>query len=165
MDTYRRAGIVTGILFIIATMAGCLSLFAQPILDAPDYLTRIATNEPKVLTGAGIGAVLILMMATLSRNFIRAGSTDSAQFQNLGALLIQGRGWVIDVAAILAWCIGAFLYYSLFFKTRLVPRWLSVWGLLGISLTIAPQEMVIAIWLIVKGFRPSTNALRQPSVT
>jgi hypothetical protein len=226
MDTYRRSGIVTGILFIAATAAGILSLFARPILDAPDYLTKISANEPTVLAGAllvlimgwadagigiamypvlrrhnegvalgaaafriidgilvCIGAVLILLLATLSREFIKAGPADLAQFQSLGALLAEGRVWVRDVAALPSWCIGAYLYYSLFFQTRLVPRWLSVWGLAGITLVVAAstlvlfrqiapmstaqllmsfpialQEMVLAIWLIVKGFNPSASA-------
>jgi hypothetical protein len=225
MDTYRKSGIVTGILFIVATAAGILSLFAQPILDSPDSLSRISANEPTVLAGAFlvfimgwagagigismypilrrhneglalgaagfriiegvfdcIGAVLILLLATLSREFIKAGPADLAQFQNLGALLREGRTWVGDVSALPAWCIGAYLYYALFFKTRLVPRWLSVWGLAGItlvvaasmlvlfrqittlssiqmlmSLPIAVQEMVLAIWLIVKGFDRSAT--------
>jgi hypothetical protein len=226
MDTYRRSGIVTGILFIVATAPGILSLSAQPVLNAPDYLTRIAANEPKVLAaaflvfimgwaGAGIGismypvlrrynegvalgaagfriieavfhcmsAVFILLLATLSREFITAGPAALAQFQRLGTLLLEGRTWVEAVAALLAWCIGAYLYYSLFFQTRLVPRWLSVWGLAGITLVVAAstlvlfrqiapmspaqllmsfpialQEMVLAIWLIVRGFDPSASA-------
>ena len=229
MDTNRRSGIVTGILFIVATAAGFLSLFAQPFINAPDYLTKISANEPMVLAGAFlvfimgwagagigismypvlrrhneglalgaagfriidgvlvcIGAVLILLLATLSREFIKAGPAELAQFQNLGALLREGRTWVGNVAALPAWCIGAYLYYSLFFRTRLVPRWLSLWGLAGItlvvaasmlvlfrqiaslstaqmlmSLPIALQEMVLAIWLIVRGFNPSAIASPQ----
>jgi len=233
MDTYRRSGIVTGILFIAATAAGMLAMFAQPVFNAPDSLLKISANEPTVLAaaflvfimgwaGAAIGismypilrrhneglalgaagfriiegaltcinAVLILLLVTLSREFIKAGPADLAQFQNLGTLLAEGRTWVRDVAALPAWCIGAFLYYALFFKTRLVPRWLSVWGLVGIALTvaasilvlfrqiaplstvhllmtlpIAPQEMVLAIWLIVKGFNRSAIASPQQSAS
>jgi hypothetical protein len=229
MDTYRRSGIVTGILFIVATAAGILALFAQPILDAPDYLTKISANEPTVLAGAflvfimgwagaGIGismypilrryneglalgaagfrtmegvfhciaAILILLLATLSREVITAGPAGLAPLQNLGTLLREGRTWVGDVAALPSWCIGAYLYYWLFYKERLVPRWLSLWGLAGITLTvassilvlfrqitpfstaqlllnlpIAPQEMVLAIWLIVKGFNPSAAGVPQ----
>ena len=231
MDTYRRSGIVTGILFIVATAAGILALSAKPFLDAPDYLRLISANEPRVLTGAflvfimgwsgaGIGismypilrrhneglalgavgfriiegvfhcvnAVLILTLATLSREFIKAGPADTAQFQILGALLREGRTWVSDMAGLPAWCISAYLYYSLFFKTRLVPRWLSVWGLAGVSLAVAAsilvllrqianmsavqmlmcfpiflQEMVLAVWLIAKGFNPSAAAAAVPA--
>ena len=223
MDTYRRSGIVTGILFIAADAAGFLSLIAQPTLNAPDYMARISANEPTVLAGAllvfvmgwadagigismypilrshnegialgaasfriidgvfhCIGAVLILLLVTLSRELITAGTAAPAHLENLGALLREGRTWVGDVAALPAWCIGAFLYYSLFFKTRLVPRWLSAWGLAGITLTMAGsmlvlfrqaahlstlqmllylpaalQEIVLATWLIVKGYAPS----------
>jgi hypothetical protein len=227
MDTYRRSGIVTGILFLAATAAGILALsLTQPILGAPDYLTKISANEPRVIAGAFllfimgwagagigismypvlrkyneglalggaafriiegildcIGAVLILLLSTLSRESIAAGPAAMAQFQSLGALLAEGRTWVGDVAALLAWCIGAYLYYSLFYRTRLVPRWLSLWGLAGITLTVAAsilvlfrqlsslsnahtlmnlpialQEMVLAIWLIVRGFNPSASA-------
>ena len=229
MDTYRRSGIVTGILFIVATAAGVLALFAQPFFNAPDYLTKISANEPTVLAAAflvfimgwacagvgismypilrrhneglalgaagfriiegvfdGIGAVLILLLATLSRELIKVGPAGLAQLQSIGTLLREGRTWVGDVAALPAWCIGAFLYYSLFLKTRLVPRWLSLWGLAGItlvvaasmlvlfrqvaslstaqmlmSLPIALQEMVLAIWLIVKGFNPPAIATPQ----
>ena len=229
MDTYRRARIVTGILFIVATAAGIPLLFAQGIISAPDYLTKISANEPTVLAGAllvfimgwagagigismypilrrhneglalgaagfriidgvfhCIGAVLILLLVTLSRELITAGPAALAQFQNLGALLREGRTWVGNVAALPAWCIGAYMYYSLFYRTRLVPRWLSLWGLAGITLTIAGsilvlfrqtapmstfqllmylpaalQEIVLATWLIVKGYSPSAIASPQ----
>jgi hypothetical protein len=73
---------------------------------------------------------------------------------------------------------GALLYYYLFYRSELVPRWLSGWGLVAIILTfvacvlalftqnelttytivllpITVQEMVLAVWLIAKGFNPS----------
>ena len=68
-----------------------------------------------------------------------------------------------------------FLYYCLFYRSRLIPRWLSVWGIAAVILgtaacvlalygdnpttdyaplflPIAVQEMVLAVWLIAKGF-------------
>jgi hypothetical protein len=75
------------------------------------------------------------------------------------------------------------MYYVVFYQYRLVPRWISVWGLIGItlvtiasvlvmlgvipgfgtvqmiaSLPIFPQEIVFAIWLIAKGVNPSAVA-------
>ena len=73
------------------------------------------------------------------------------------------------------------MYYYLFFQSRLIPRWLSGWGIVAIILMmsacvsalfsgnpvtgytllvlpIALQEMVLAVWLIVKGFTPPAIA-------
>ena len=159
-----------------------------PILRRHNEGLALGAAGFRIIEGVfdGIGAVLVLLLVTLSRELIKAGPADLAQFKNLGTLLREGRSWVGDVAALPAWCIGAYLYYSLFFKTRLVPRWLSVWGLAGITLTVATsilelfrqiaplstaqllmnvpialQEMVLAIWLIVKGFNPPANAAPQ----
>ncbi|MEM7738334.1 MAG: DUF4386 family protein, partial [Deinococcota bacterium] len=77
----------------------------------------------------------------------------------------------------------ALIFYSLLFQTKLVPRWLSGWGLIAISLHVMAgvlsmfaviaefstvhnimnlpiflQEMVLAVWLIVRGFNPSVTS-------
>ena len=73
--------------------------------------------------------------------------------------------------------LGALMFYVVLYQSRLVPRWLSAWGLLGAVLYIvaplgsmfelslgffmaplALQEMVMAVWLIAKGFNPSAIA-------
>ena len=82
---------------------------------------------------------------------------------------------------VFAFCVGAFMYYTLFFRSRLIPRWLSGFGIVAIiamlvacvlslfsgnritsyiplAAPIALQEMVLAVWLIVKGFNPSAIA-------
>ena len=72
--------------------------------------------------------------------------------------------------------LGALMFYILLYQSRLVPRWLSTWGLVGAALYIvaplgsmfelslgffmaplALQEMVMAVWLIAKGFNPSAS--------
>jgi hypothetical protein len=117
---------------------------------------------------------------TLSQEFVTAGAPGSSYFQTLGGLLLAGRDLVNHVATILSVSLGGLLYYFLLYQARLVPRWLSVWGLVGTTLTIfatmlvmfrligiittsyivlnfpmALQEMVMAVWLIVKGFNPA----------
>ena len=127
-----------------------------------------------------IGVVLLLLILTLSQEFIGAGAPSSSYFQTLGGLLQAGRDLVNHVAMVLSVSIGGLLYYSLLDRTRLVPRWLSGWGLIATALTIsatvcvmfrvigiitttyialnvpmALQELVLAVWLIAKGFNPS----------
>jgi hypothetical protein len=129
----------------------------------------------------GIAVVIsLLLLTTLSREFAEAGAPASSYFQTSGALLLAARDWMGNVAGLLAFGLGALMYYWIFFQTRLVPRWLSAWGIVGILLMIVTsmlvmfrlitpmstaqvilaipigvQEMVLAIWLIVKGFSPS----------
>ncbi len=77
--------------------------------------------------------------------------------------------------AVFAFSLGAFMYYYLFFQSRLIPRWLSgggiaaiismmaacvlalfsdnpVTGYIPLAFPIFLQEMVLAVWLIAKGF-------------
>jgi undecaprenyl pyrophosphate phosphatase UppP len=73
------------------------------------------------------------------------------------------------------------MYYTLLFQSRLIPRWLSGFGIVAIILMltacvlalfsgnritsyiplaapIAVQEIVLGVWLIVKGFNPAAVA-------
>jgi hypothetical protein len=115
----------------------------------------------------------------LSQEFVKAGAPAASYFQTADAVINAGIGWFRDVAMLLTFGIGALMYYIVFFKYRLVPRWLTVWGLIGITSTIIstllvmfhviapfstiliilqmpilPQELVLAVWLIAKGFNP-----------
>ena len=76
-----------------------------------------------------------------------------------------------DQAVPIPFVLGALMFYVLLYQSRLVPRWLSTWGLVGATLYFVPplgsmfglslgvlmaplavQEMVMAVWLIAKGF-------------
>ncbi|MBA3072171.1 MAG: DUF4386 domain-containing protein [Anaerolineae bacterium] len=121
-----------------------------------------------------LGAIFMVFLLELSREYALAGSPSSSQFQVIGAVIQAGSDWINNSSMLLCWGIAAILYYSLFYQYRLIPRWISLWGLIGIALTIivgiltmfdskfvslqfafapiALQEMVMAVWLIVKGF-------------
>jgi hypothetical protein len=74
------------------------------------------------------------------------------------------------------------MYYYIFYQSKLIPRWLSGLGIIGgilwlagtlltmfgfidlystfqvvLFLPIALQEMILAVWLIVKGFQVSEH--------
>jgi len=138
-----------------------------------------------------VGVMGLLLLLTLSQEFVKAGAPDSSYFQTLGVLLLAGYHWVGNVGSLLAFCLGALMYYYVFYQTRLVPRWLSVWGLVGatlcmvagmlvmfrligpmstfqvvLALPIAVQEIVMAIGLILKGFNSSaiaSSSLKEPA--
>ena len=129
-------------------------------------------------------AIVMSMLLLLSASRISVGEStlDASALQISGALLVSAGDWFNQILAIV-FSIGALILYFLFYQTRLVPRWLSGWGFiaamlylaaplirmgspqqLALSLTsglgtlmipLALQEMVFAVWLIVKGFNRS----------
>ncbi|HEX7431194.1 MAG TPA: DUF4386 domain-containing protein [Candidatus Limnocylindrales bacterium] len=89
-----------------------------------------------------------------------------------------------DQVIAIPFVLGALMFYFVLYQSRLVPRWLSVWGLVGAVLYIvaplgsmfglslgvlmaplALQEMVMAVWLIAKGFNPSSIAAESAGET
>jgi hypothetical protein len=127
-----------------------------------------------------IAAVSLLSLLTLGQQLVSAGAAERASLDTVGGLLLSLREHAA-LAGVFAFCLGAFLYYCAFFQSRLIPRWLSGWGIAAIILLttagvlalfndeavtgyvplafpIFLQEMVLAVWLIAKGFDPRAIA-------
>lgn len=124
-----------------------------------------------------VGAVSLLTLLTVGRLFARAATADRASVQAIGDVLVGVRQESV-LAGVFAFAVGALMYYAIFYRSQLVPRWLSGWGIVGVILMlvaclsalftrnpvtsyvililpIAVQEMALAVWLIAKGFNPS----------
>jgi hypothetical protein len=86
-----------------------------------------------------------------------------------------------DQVGVIPFVLGALMFYFVLYQYRLVPRWLSVWALVGAALYIvspigsmfglslgvfmaplALQEMVMAVWLIAKGFNTVAAPRSEP---
>jgi Domain of unknown function (DUF4386) len=168
--------------FIAAAASAGIAISLYPILKKYNQGLALGSVGFRIIEGMlGIVSVIcLLLLTTLSQQFVTAGALDSSYFQNTGVLIKAVRDWMGNVAGLLAFGLGALMYYYIFFQTKLVPRWLSGWGLIGIILIIVTsmlvmfrvvgpmsttqvvlavpiglQEMVLAVWLIVKGFNPS----------
>jgi hypothetical protein len=177
--------IVTFLLFLMGVACAGIGLALYPIMKK--YSTGLAIGVVGFRVAEGIieilGGVITIGLLALSQEFVKSGAPDAAYFQTIGAVLKAGDAWLSNGVVLLLWCIGAFMYYSLFYQYQLVPRWLSVWGLVGIALVtigsvlvmlhvipgfgtvqmllnlpIFPQEMVLAVWLIAKGVNSSAVA-------
>ena len=120
-----------------------------------------------------------LSLLTLSEEFVRAGAPESSSFQALGMLLLAERYWAFQMVTI-ALVLGALMFYYMLYQSRLIPRFISVWGLIGALAVLATamldtfgispgsleflgvlmllNELFLGVWLIVKGFNPSAIA-------
>ncbi len=221
MNTTRKIAVITGVIFIIATVINLIAAALTAVPTDTDNLTWLSAHPNQVAGGAllylisffasggiaiamypvlkeknsglalgavvfraleaafyMVGLVSLLSLLTLGQQFTTAGAADRTTLQTIGNLLVSIRDWA-GLVAVFAFCLGAFLYYYLFFETRLIPRWLSGFGIVAILLMLTAcvlslfsgnritsyiplafpiflQEMVLAVWLIVKGFNPST---------
>ncbi len=122
-----------------------------------------------------VGHISLLSLLTLSQEYVQAAATDASHFQALGALLLAVIDWSHLLSVEIVFALTPLILNYLLFKSKLVPRFISVWGLIGailllaegllgmfgvgpkseisiFSLIILVQEMVFAVWLIVKGF-------------
>ena len=181
----ENAGLVGTGAFLLLIGGACASGIAislYPVLKKFNPVLALGAVGFRISEGVlrFVSMCALLLIITLSQLYVKAGAPDSPYFQTLGELLYAGKQWVGNVGSLLAFSIGCTLYYVIFFRTKLVPRWLSVWGLvfgiLGIIscalvstgliapfgteqvvmvIPMLPQEMVLAVWLIAKGFDPS----------
>ena len=183
--------VTTGILlaFIAAIASASIAISLYPVLRKYNEGLALGAVGLRLIEGVFyvLGVVCLLSLVTLSQEFVKAGTPDPS-FQTSGSVLLATYHSAGNVASLLAFCLGATLYYLVFYQSRLVPRWLSVWGLVGttlgmvagllgmfgvigplstpqavLALPIAVQEMAIAVWLIVKGFNSSVITPVGPS--
>lgn len=127
-----------------------------------------------------IGIVSVLALLTLSQDFVAATAPDAAPYRVAGTLLLAVHTWTFALGPLFMLGINTFMYSSLLYKSKLVPRPLATLGLTGatlvfgaallvifgvypqlslpvtlLALPIASYEMILAGWLIVKGFNTS----------
>ena len=126
-----------------------------------------------------------LLLIPVGQGFLNAGTADTVIFQTIGTFITKTGYWTEHILA-LVFTIGALMLYWLFYKTKLIPSWLALWGFVGAILyfaapvlnmfdpqhpalslgvkwgnlmaPLAIQEMVFALWMIIKGFNTDAFA-------
>ncbi|MCX9082574.1 MAG: DUF4386 domain-containing protein [Candidatus Methanoperedens sp.] len=169
------------LVFTMAVLIAGIPIFMYPILKKYNEALALGyvvfrTIEVVFLI---VSAISLLTLLTLSQEFVIAGTPDASNFQTLATLLLAVREWGGGVFSTIVFGLSALILNYVLYRSKLIPRWLSGWGLIGAILYLvsgflplfghdprsaiyllmeAPlglNEMVFAIWLIVKGFNPS----------
>ncbi len=171
--------------FIAAAASSGIAIALYPVLRKYHEGLALGAVGFRLMEGVFymIGAVCLLSLFTVSQEFVSSGS-QGTYFQTLSHLLLTVHDLAGFVFGVLAFGVGALMYYYVFYQVKLIPRWLSIWGMVAIvlllaaslrtlfdgepfsisgnlivlALPIALQEMVMAIWLIATGFNPSASA-------
>lgn len=215
MEPIKKTARIVGILFIVGTVAGILSvLFSDSVLNDPDFVLKIYHNRINIQAGAfsilvmavslamvpvmmyplfrkynhalALGTVLFrgalegclyilmsiswLLLIVLSGEISGSATIESVSIQLIAKIIFSANDQINPILGII-FSIGALMFYYLFYISKLIPRWLSLWGILGailyltakislffgsdIEYLLAPlavQEMVLAIRLLIYGF-------------
>lgn len=122
----------------------------------------------------GVWVLFLLLQIPLGREYLNAAASDVAALQALSTVSMQASQYAYQIAMIFVGLAGLLLC-SVFYRARLVPRFVAVWGLagyalhlggaatavLGVDLSLISAlpgglwELFIGVWLIAKGFSPS----------
>lgn len=125
-----------------------------------------------------LSAISLLLLLPVGEAMSAGPGTASPAGVRLGSLLVDS----VDVGAVtaLVFCLGGVMFYLLLYRSGIVPRWIALWGLVAIPfyvaayllamyaviganstelnllvIPLAVQEMVLAVWMIARGFRPA----------
>ncbi len=169
--------VLIGIFLLLVMTAAIVSIpiLMYPILKRHNEILGLGYVGSRIFEAifSVFNIIGILSILSLSRSFVSAGAPAASYFQTQGALLLANLNWgsiLLDIP----FTIGALVFYYILYKATLVPRWLSGFGLIAaalwlatvpfrmfdllsssfeiLALPIAVQEMVLAVWLIAKGF-------------
>jgi len=125
--------------------------------------------EAIALAVSKIGSAALI---PLSQEFVRAGAPPNSYYQTLGDFLYHGVAVQLgQTTHMFFYCVGGILWYYLLYRSRFVPRVISIYGLAAVTsglvgivleflgqtvpifvyLPILPFELAIGGWLLVRG--------------
>ncbi len=147
-------------------------------LGAILFVTLRKQNEKMALVALGFYILEAALLAAsrieafsllrISQEYVAAG--NPVYLQTIGNLAFESMNFGYTLL-MLPFCLGAILFYYLLYKSGVVPRALSLWGLITvfpcligtlsatfgytlpffIYLPYVPFEFVIGVWILVKG--------------
>ena len=154
-----------------------IPVFAYPVLRKHSEILALGYIVFRLFEAVLFVLVDITKLALIkvSQLYLAVESSNAAMIESIGATIQSWNewGWVFYV---LIFGFGALIFYFALYQSKLLPRWISIWGLIAIVLMmtsallamfavalpdaifgllvipIGVQEMVMALWLIVKGF-------------
>jgi len=147
------------------------------------FLTLRKWNEKMALIAMGfyiLEGALLAVSKTEAFSLLRTSQeyaiAANPALQMMGQVAYESMDYVGNTLHMLAFCLGGILFYTLLYKSGVVPRALSLWGLIAtfpmligtlaqifgytipfiFYLPYVPFELVIAVWILVKGI-PETK--------
>ena len=171
------------LVFVMLTAMIATAVLLHPILKSHSETLALGyvlarSLEVVILSIGVVGALLLIPLSWR----VAEASADLATASILADTLKESSDWSGYLGAQMTFSISALVLNWALYRYRLVPRWLSLWGLIGVPLMfasgllvmfeslndsasalnllvipLAVQEMAMALWMIFKGFTTSND--------
>ncbi len=179
MDKNRKSSIVVGVLILVA----------YSILGTNNPNAKILGMLLEIISGLAVIAIAVIMYQFLkpygkkiSLCYLALKGVEGILMVIAGVLFFIHTNSLIEVREQIylvhgyIFAIPALMFYFLLYKSMLIPKWLSVWGVIAsillvivnllelmeiipslkiLYLPIVLNEVVLAFWLIIKGLNAS----------
>ncbi|MNI00271.1 hypothetical protein D3C87_652160 [compost metagenome] len=170
------AGLFLELINAIAVVG--IAMLLYPILKKQNEAFALGYFGSRVMESALLIMSLIgpLVLIALSKPSISTGTTGDSYLQTIGNLVVETHFMLFKVAMIVL-SVGSLLFCYILYRSRWVPRLLSVIGFIGYTGLLASSclsiagldlgtvfyipgaifEIVLPVWLMVKGFNLRTE--------
>ena len=184
----NRIRIIIGVLFELIEIAAVIGIVVLmvPILKKQNESLALGYAFFRILESVMLvaGAISAYLMVTLSQTYLKTAAQDASYFQILSSLLSSIREGMGMTILSVFYSLGALIFYGFLYRSRLIPRFLSIWGFVAAVLVFAGapveafgsekesmlaaavnipgiamglNEIFLGVWLIIKGFNPSVT--------
>lgn len=147
-----------------------------PVLKPHSERLAIGYLAFRIIDAVFIAVMVLLLMLQLplGSEYLKTAANGAAYLQALSAVTVQGSQYAYAIGMSALGVSGLMLCYTLY-KSKLVPRFFAIWGLVGYAVIFVGMlseimgsglglisslpgglwEVAIGVWLIAKGFNSS----------
>ncbi|WP_025743518.1 DUF4386 domain-containing protein [Aquimarina pacifica] len=120
--------------------------------------------------------IKMLSLIPLSKEYMNTEGVPNEYLTILGTSILSEHTIAVCMVMII-FCIGATMFYYLLYRSKLIPRGISIWGLVGVLLVLIANiaqlsgiglgmlifvpmglnELFLGFWLLLKGFHINTK--------
>jgi hypothetical protein len=182
----KSSSVTSGMLFWLINDIGIvfIGLLMFPILKKQNEGMALGYVSMRMFEALFlmIGVIFAMLLIPLSREFIKAKATDVTLYQAIGSLLKQAEYVFLTPMQLVFLGLGGIILTSLLYQSKLVPRFISIIGLIGYTLLLPAailalygildpspggpgaimavpvaifEIILMPVWLFAKGFNPT----------
>jgi hypothetical protein len=136
----KSATVVTGMLLWLVNNIGIvfIGLLMFPILKKQNESMALGYVSMRMFESLfmTVGVAFAVLLIPLSQTFIKAGATDITTYQAIGAVLKQVESLFLNLMQLLFLGLGGLILTTMLYRSKLVPQWISVIGIVGYALLL-----------------------------